>query len=106
MGSDPFAAGYNEMAWRTAPGQFQPAPVQRDSPGSPLALAFLAVVGAAMSAVGAWDGAGVWARGGPIVVAVGVFGAVYLLGGSWYRNRQGPHWLELQQTRAAFWTYL
>ncbi|MGB6771676.1 MAG: hypothetical protein WBF51_06680 [Candidatus Dormiibacterota bacterium] len=94
------------MAQRSARGSLQPTPVQRDSPSSPLVLAAVAVIGAVLSAIGAWDGVGVLTKGGPTIEAVGVAGTVYLLGGSWFRNRQGPHWFELQQTRAAVWTNL
>ncbi len=103
MGFDPFAGAFVEMTRRMALGSLPPKPVQRDSPGSPFALAFIAVVGAFMSAAGAWVKIGVLTDGGPSVVAVGLFGTVYLLGGSWYRNCQGQHWLELQQTRAEIW---
>ena len=106
MGSDPFAAGYDEMARRDAPGSRQPTPVQPDSPSSPLALACVAVVGAVSSVLGARVSVGVMTEGGPSLVGFGSIGTAYLVGRSWYRNRQGTHWFELQQTRAAFRTHL
>jgi hypothetical protein len=59
-----------------------------------------------MSVIGARVSVGVMTEGGPSLVAFGSIGTAYLVGRSWYRNRQGTHWFELQQTRAAFRTHL